>query len=89
MDTSLDKFYKFVCENQGQRIPEAILGKITVAVSGHCVASSLATRIGQLLRYYVEARIASMVLEFVKCFLIAWCLLLILNRMGFNKKNDI
>lgn len=31
MDTSLDKFYKFVCENQGQRIPEAILGKITVA----------------------------------------------------------
>lgn len=31
MDTSLDKFYKFVYEKQGQRIPEAILGKITVA----------------------------------------------------------
>ncbi|KAL1426979.1 hypothetical protein MTO96_003275 [Rhipicephalus appendiculatus] len=31
MDTSLDKFYKFVYEKQHQRIPEAILGKITVA----------------------------------------------------------
>lgn len=31
MDTSLDKFYKFVYEKQNQRIPEAILGKITVA----------------------------------------------------------
>lgn len=31
MDTSLDKFYKFVCERQHQRIPESILAKITVA----------------------------------------------------------
>lgn len=31
MDTSLDKFYKFVSERQQQRIPESILAKITVA----------------------------------------------------------
>ncbi|GJQ73749.1 Mkk4 [Trypoxylus dichotomus] len=31
MDTSLDKFYKFICERLEQRIPEPILGKITVA----------------------------------------------------------
>lgn len=31
MDTSLDKFYKFICERQRQRIPESILAKITVA----------------------------------------------------------
>ncbi|XP_063234461.1 dual specificity mitogen-activated protein kinase kinase 4 isoform X2 [Bacillus rossius redtenbacheri] len=31
MDTSLDKFYKFIYEKLNQRIPELILGKITVA----------------------------------------------------------
>lgn len=31
MSTSLDKFYKYVCERQQQRIPENILGQITVA----------------------------------------------------------
>ncbi|PSN32230.1 Dual specificity mitogen-activated protein kinase kinase 2 [Blattella germanica] len=31
MDTSLDKFYKFIYEKLNQRIPENILGKITVA----------------------------------------------------------
>ncbi|XP_067005047.1 dual specificity mitogen-activated protein kinase kinase 4 isoform X2 [Anabrus simplex] len=31
MDTSLDKFYKFIYEKLKQRIPERILGKITVA----------------------------------------------------------
>ncbi|XP_058808761.1 dual specificity mitogen-activated protein kinase kinase 4 isoform X2 [Phymastichus coffea] len=31
MDTSLDKFYKFIYETLDDRIPEAILGKITVA----------------------------------------------------------
>ncbi|XP_034242418.1 dual specificity mitogen-activated protein kinase kinase 4 [Thrips palmi] len=31
MDSSLDKFYKFIYENQRKRIPESILGKITVA----------------------------------------------------------
>lgn len=31
MSTSLDKFYKYVCERQMQRIPENILGQITVA----------------------------------------------------------
>lgn len=31
MDTSVDKFYKFICEKQHQRIPESILAKITVA----------------------------------------------------------
>lgn len=31
MDTSLDKFYKFIYERLTERIPEAILGKITVA----------------------------------------------------------
>ncbi|XP_046385190.1 dual specificity mitogen-activated protein kinase kinase 4 isoform X2 [Ischnura elegans] len=31
MDTSLDKFYKFIYEKLNQRIPESILGKITVA----------------------------------------------------------
>lgn len=31
MSTSLDKFYKYVCERQNQRIPENILGQITVA----------------------------------------------------------
>lgn len=33
MDTSLDKFYKFIYEKLKQRIPENIIGKITVAVS--------------------------------------------------------
>jgi len=33
MDTSLDKFYKFIYEKLQERIPESILGKITVAVS--------------------------------------------------------
>ena len=32
MDTSLDKFYKFIYEKLKQRIPENIIGKITVAV---------------------------------------------------------
>ncbi|XP_055309061.1 dual specificity mitogen-activated protein kinase kinase 4-like [Sitodiplosis mosellana] len=32
MDISLDKFYKFICEKQGERIPESIVEKITVAV---------------------------------------------------------
>lgn len=31
MDTSLDKFYKFIYERLNKRIPECILGKITVA----------------------------------------------------------
>lgn len=31
MMTSLDKFYKFICERQQQRIPESILAQITVA----------------------------------------------------------
>lgn len=31
MDTSLDKFYKYICERKQQRIPESILAKITVA----------------------------------------------------------
>lgn len=31
MDTSLDKFYKFIYEKLKQRIPEPILAKITVA----------------------------------------------------------
>lgn len=31
MDTSLDKFYKFIYERLNERIPENILGKITVA----------------------------------------------------------
>lgn len=31
MDTSLDKFYKFIYEKLKQRIPELILAKITVA----------------------------------------------------------
>ena len=31
MDTSLDKFYKFIYEKVKVRIPETILGKITVA----------------------------------------------------------
>lgn len=31
MSTSLDKFYKFICERQNQRIPESILAKIAVA----------------------------------------------------------
>lgn len=33
MDTSLDKFYKFIYEKLNQRIPENIIGKITFAVS--------------------------------------------------------
>jgi len=32
MDMSLDKFYKMIYEN-GQTVPEDILGKIAVAVS--------------------------------------------------------
>ncbi|PZC86398.1 dual specificity mitogen-activated protein kinase kinase 4 [Helicoverpa armigera] len=31
MDTSLDKFYKFICERMQTRIPETILAKITLA----------------------------------------------------------
>ncbi|XP_055544957.1 dual specificity mitogen-activated protein kinase kinase 4-like [Wyeomyia smithii] len=31
MDTSLDKFYKFICDIQHDRIPEPILGQITLA----------------------------------------------------------
>lgn len=31
MSTSLDKFYKYVYERQMQRIPENILGQISVA----------------------------------------------------------
>lgn len=31
MDTSLDKFYKFICERENERIPESILAKITAA----------------------------------------------------------
>lgn len=33
MDTSLDKFYKFIYDSLHCMIPENILGKITVAVS--------------------------------------------------------
>ena len=33
MDTSLDKFYKFIYEKLHQTIPENIIGKITFAVS--------------------------------------------------------
>lgn len=33
MDTSLDKLYKYVYEVLDQRVPETVLGKITVAVS--------------------------------------------------------
>lgn len=33
MDSSLDKFYKYIYEKLDQRIPENILGKITVAVN--------------------------------------------------------
>lgn len=33
MDTSLDKFYKFIYERLKENIPESILGKVTVAVS--------------------------------------------------------
>lgn len=33
MDTSLDKLYKYVYEVLGRRVPESVLGKITVAVS--------------------------------------------------------
>lgn len=33
MDTSLDKFYKFIYERMHERLPENMLGKITVAVS--------------------------------------------------------
>jgi len=40
MDSSLDKFYKFIYENQKRRIPENILGKITVAVSIETVHES-------------------------------------------------
>uniref|UniRef100_A0A672YIZ4 mitogen-activated protein kinase kinase n=1 Tax=Sphaeramia orbicularis TaxID=375764 RepID=A0A672YIZ4_9TELE len=36
MATSLDKFYKFVYCSLGDVIPEEILGKITLAVSGLC-----------------------------------------------------
>ena len=32
MDTSLDKFYKFIYETLGDRMPENILGKITVVI---------------------------------------------------------
>ena len=35
MDTSLDKVYRFVCEHLKSRIPEPILGKITVSVSNN------------------------------------------------------
>lgn len=31
MDTSLDKFYKFICERMQRRIPEIIIAKITLA----------------------------------------------------------
>lgn len=31
MDTSLDKFYKFIYERLKKRIPESVLGKVTVA----------------------------------------------------------
>lgn len=31
MDTSLDKFYKYIFERKNQRVPESILAKITVA----------------------------------------------------------
>lgn len=31
MDSSLDKFYKFICERQQLRIPESILAQITLA----------------------------------------------------------
>lgn len=37
MDTSLDKFYKFIYERMHERLPENMLGKITVAVS-RCLA---------------------------------------------------
>ena len=33
MDTSLDKFYKFIYERLEERLPENMLGKVTVAVS--------------------------------------------------------
>ena len=40
METSLDKFYKFVYGDLQSSIPEDILGKITVAVSAVCVCVS-------------------------------------------------
>lgn len=36
MDTSLDKFYKFICERENQRIPESILAKISLATVSKC-----------------------------------------------------
>lgn len=33
MDTSLDKFYKYIYESLEEQIPERIIGKIAVAVS--------------------------------------------------------
>jgi hypothetical protein len=49
MDTSLDKFYKFIYEKLQQRIPESILGKITVAVSKWNILNSAST----VLKLYV------------------------------------
>lgn len=37
MDVSLDKFYKFVYNEQHATIPEEIIGKITVVVSENVV----------------------------------------------------
>lgn len=31
MDTSLDKFYKFICERMQSQLPENIIAKITLA----------------------------------------------------------
>lgn len=33
MDTSLERLYKLVYERLGERLPEDIIGKVTVAVS--------------------------------------------------------
>lgn len=42
MSTSLDKFYKYVCERQMQRIPENILGQITVRMPAfNCALTSV------------------------------------------------
>ena len=41
MSVSLDKFYKFACETLQQLIPEAVLGKMTVAVSSPYITAQV------------------------------------------------
>ena len=49
METSLDKFYKFVYGDLQSSIPEDILGKITVAVSVLCVCECTSRCAGRCL----------------------------------------